>query len=179
MNESPPPPPSGTSVREWFAGLALMNPTLMSGLSPCERAVEAVRLADELVRALVAPRTPSQESMSVPVEGVGLNQSWNDMAHNITSANKKSKQVKAQNRETQPDLQRRQTSGYDSNILRSSIPPPPPPRQTEPTIILSKAATHFKRASDVLDIAAKALLASDPILDAGRYSSFKKPNGET
>jgi hypothetical protein len=154
MNESPPPPPAGASVREWFAGLALMNPTLMEGLSPCERAVEAVRLADELVRALVVPRTPSQESMAVPTDETDLHRSWNNMADNIASAKTK------KNRPTKPEMKR---------CHETSLPPPIP---TLPTVVVPKAIEHFRRASDMLDIAAKALLSNDAIPNAGRYSSL-------
>ncbi len=63
---SPPPAPHGTTVREWFAGLAMMNPTLMKDISPDRYADEAVRLADELIKALVAPRVPTLESMRAP-----------------------------------------------------------------------------------------------------------------
>lgn len=64
--ESPPPAPSGTSVREWFAGLALMNPVLMAGIPVEKRAAEAARLAEELISALAPARTPSMESMQAP-----------------------------------------------------------------------------------------------------------------
>lgn len=68
LQESPPPAPSGTSMREWFAGLALMNPMLMAGIPAAMRAAEAVRLADELIAALAPPRVPSLESMAAPTE---------------------------------------------------------------------------------------------------------------
>ena len=68
MYESPPPPPNGTTVREWFAGLALASPELMKDVPMHERAAEAVRLADDLVKALAAPRMPSKESMAPPTE---------------------------------------------------------------------------------------------------------------
>lgn len=68
LKESPPPAPSGSSVREWMAGLALANPVLMQGISVEHRAKEAVRLADELITALAAPKVPSLESMAPPSE---------------------------------------------------------------------------------------------------------------
>lgn len=68
LQESPPPAPSGTSMREWFAGLALMNPMLMAGIPDSKRAAEAVRLADELVAALAPSKAPSLESMAAPTE---------------------------------------------------------------------------------------------------------------
>ena len=68
LPESPPPPPSGATVREWFAGLALANPELMRNIPPERRAAEAVRLADELIGAMSVQRTPSLESMSAPSE---------------------------------------------------------------------------------------------------------------
>ena len=68
LGDSPPPPPSGASIRDWFAGLALANPELMKDIPTDERAAEAVRLADELSRALAAPKVPSQESLAAPSE---------------------------------------------------------------------------------------------------------------
>lgn len=66
LNASPPPPPAGTSVREWFAGLALLNPTLMEGIPPELRPAEAVRLSDQMVKALATPRAPNLDSMKAP-----------------------------------------------------------------------------------------------------------------
>lgn len=63
MSESIPPAPSGTTIREWFAGLAMSNSELMKEIPVELRAREAVRLADELVAALAPPSLPSPESM--------------------------------------------------------------------------------------------------------------------
>jgi len=65
-HESPPPPTAGMTIREWFAGLALANPELMKDVPESERAVEAVRLADELAAALAAPLVPTMKSMRPP-----------------------------------------------------------------------------------------------------------------
>lgn len=66
MHALPPPAPAGTTIREWFAGLALGNPILMNGHEPDRRIAEAVRIADELVCALAAPRVPTMQSMRGP-----------------------------------------------------------------------------------------------------------------
>jgi hypothetical protein len=66
--ESPPPPPPNATVREWFAGLALANPELMKGIPQSLRPMEALRLADELILAMQAPKVPSLESMAAPSE---------------------------------------------------------------------------------------------------------------
>lgn len=66
LGGSPPPPPHGTGVREWFAGLAISNPILMKDVPHAERAKEAVRLADELMAALATPRMPTLESLAPP-----------------------------------------------------------------------------------------------------------------
>jgi hypothetical protein len=66
LDESPPPPPPGATVREWFAGLALMNAELMKGIAPHERGTEAARLADELISALATAKLPSEASMEAP-----------------------------------------------------------------------------------------------------------------
>jgi hypothetical protein len=68
MQESPPPPPTGANMREWFAGLALSNAELMRDVSPAARAAEAVRLADELMAALAMPRVPAADSFNEPGE---------------------------------------------------------------------------------------------------------------
>lgn len=57
---SPPPAPVGTSLREWFAGLALGNPEVMRDVERSCQADEALRIADELLGALVAPRQPTK-----------------------------------------------------------------------------------------------------------------------
>lgn len=59
-----PPPPSGASLREWFAGLAINNPVLMTGIEPDSRVSEAVRIADELMKALATTPLPARESMT-------------------------------------------------------------------------------------------------------------------
>jgi len=66
MQESPPPAPSGTTVREWFAGLALASHVIMKDIPVELRAQEAVRIADELIKALRAPKVPTLESMASP-----------------------------------------------------------------------------------------------------------------
>lgn len=65
---SPPPPPHGISMREWFAGLALGNPELMKDVPPASRVAFAVRTADELMKTLASPKPPSLESLEPPTE---------------------------------------------------------------------------------------------------------------
>ncbi len=161
MAESPPPPPTGATVREWFAGLALMNPVLMHGLTAQERVQEAVRLADELITALAAPRTPSQESLTVPQTEPELRESWNGMARAMNPTSEQQAPTTAE-RITQPDRPavRRSTGAYDfSSTPRKTIPPP---------------SIHFKRASDHL---ARATRTNMPTFspEAGRYSSLGEP----
>ena len=105
LNESPPPPPSGTTIREWFAGLALMNQVLMRDIEPAQRVNEAIRLADELMSALAAPRVPAPGSLDVPVDADDLVRSWNGMADTVTTSRKKDEQ----DRVTRPELKRQQT----------------------------------------------------------------------
>lgn len=142
MNESPPPPPAGASVREWFAGLALMNPELMKDMNPVERAVEAVRLADELIRALAAPRMPSKESLAAPTEAEMAE--WDKKVADDNEA--KSRRSRA----TQPDIKgRKKTAAYEFGML-----PPPnstPPSEPPPATV---AGAHFRRASEQLRQAA-------------------------
>lgn len=130
LKESPPPAPAGTSMREWFTGLALMNPVLMQGIPEVSRAAEAIRLADEIIRALTAPKTPSQESMEVPVDAEELVDSWNSMTDTMKEANKK----RRQERETIPPPARRgqertQTSSFPSVAML------PPPVIEEPVVV--------------------------------------------
>lgn len=65
---SPPPPPTGISMREWFAGLALGNPELMKDVPAASRVATAVRIADELMKTLATSKVPSRESLEPPTE---------------------------------------------------------------------------------------------------------------
>lgn len=65
---SPPPPPTGISMREWFAGLALGNPELMKDVPHSSRVATAVRIADELMKTLATSKVPSRESLEPPTE---------------------------------------------------------------------------------------------------------------
>lgn len=60
------PPPGDCTLREWFAGLALMNATLMAGVPASKRVGIAMRCADELVKALKSSTVPSPESVRPP-----------------------------------------------------------------------------------------------------------------
>lgn len=125
--DSPPPAPAGTTVREWFAGLALSNQTLMDNVPPGERAVEAVRLADELIAALSAPRVPSQESLAAPSE-----EELSDWSATIAHEREISE---LRNRATTPAIPTCRT--YTTSML----PPLPTPSPA------AAAFTHFKRAT--------------------------------
>lgn len=61
-----PPPMTGLTLRQWFAGLALVNPEFMKNVPESERAAEAVKFADQLISALDVPRVPTLESMAPP-----------------------------------------------------------------------------------------------------------------
>lgn len=161
VQESPPPPPAGATVREWFAGLALMNPALMEGLGPHARAVEAVRLADELIKALAAPRVPSQESMAAPTE-VEMEQ-WD--AHVASERETKERRERATNPDIKP-AKRTRTAAYQFGE-RVSIPPPP----ACPT-----AKEHFKRASDHLLQRPQTPLGAFKVPGMGTYSSLHPQN---
>lgn len=167
MQESPPPPPYGTTVREWFTGLALMNPELMKGLNSVERITEAIRLADELVVALAAPRTPSQESMRVPTTEDGLVQSWNGMANAMKASDRKERQE----RDTNPGIRRaeRTTTVTGMGAVRHPTIPPP----SCPT-----AAMHFRRASDHLLQRPATPLEAIKIPGMGSYSSLRPGNND-
>jgi hypothetical protein len=173
VDESPPPPSAGMSVREWFAGLAMMNPELMRDLAPGERAGEAVRLADELIRALATPGLPSQESLAAPTEAVMAE--WDKK---IADDN----DVRARRgRETQPAGKnvRKQTARYDLGML-------PPPLTSSPELPHVDATTHFRRASDHLRQASMPPVApATPTVphkksppSPTQYSSFNSTNEE-
>lgn len=166
MQESPPPPPTGTTVREWFAGLALMNPELMHGIPHAERPQEAVRLADELVRALSFMKTPSQESMTVPSTEEGLTQSWNDMCGAVKAADTKAKQERV----TKPEMKRHATQAYGTQ--RPTIPPPassPPSTVRTPTI-------QFKQPADLQR--PQTPLGAFKVPGMGSYSLFRPENND-
>lgn len=140
MNESPPPPPSRATMREWFAGLALMNAELMQGVAPDQRGAEAVCIADQLIAALEAPRTPSSDSVAAPT---------NDALE----------QMRIRNDQLQAaiDAHRRVTS------RGGSVAPPPLP--TFPAV--NPATACFRRASQHLQQQAPT---PRPPSSAGRYS---------
>ena len=128
MNALPPPAPAGSTIREWFAGLALGNPTLMQGLSADQWVAEALRLADELVSALAAPKVPTLQSMRAPTEKELLE--WD--AHHSESNLKKEHMAK----ETVIDakvaarqaLSRRSTLQFDA-VLPAPLSVAPTPQQ--------------------------------------------------
>jgi hypothetical protein len=163
MDESPPPPPAGITVREWFAGLALMNGELMKDLSPAERVVEAVRLADDLIKALNPPRVPSQESMAAPSEKEISE--WSDRIVHKREA--KIRQGCASVPATPAAKQvRLKTAAYSfSGVL------PPPMPEKDPA---SAASACFQRANDALK---RPTLRPSPVVikepstpGVGRYS---------
>lgn len=118
--ESPPPAPSGTSIREWFAGLAMMNPVLMAGVPAVERAAEAVRLADQLIAALAAPRMPSPESLKPPPR--------EDMANWERQLSEANSQKERQARVTCPAIRKAKVP------LPSEMSVPPAPVSRNPTM---------------------------------------------
>ena len=124
---SPPPAPAGTSLREWFAGLAMGNPELMKDIEPSARIQESLRIADELIGALVTPRTPSKESMAAPTEEEM--QRWDEA---VAEANEtKARQTRA----TVPGIKMKRTKtlmgvAIDPNAQASQLPPLPPPPPT-------------------------------------------------
>jgi hypothetical protein len=128
LHESPPPAPSGTTIREWFAGLALMNPELMRGLEPNERALEATRLADELIAALAAPRVPATVSLAPPSDAEMAE--WDRCIE--------ARKVRDERRERDTFRERGNVGTGDIRPGCSLLPPPPP------------AVTHFRHVSDML-----------------------------
>lgn len=127
MDECPPPAPAGTSLREWFAGLALANPELMKDLAPAARAREAVRLADDLALALATSKVPSQESLAAPSEEAMV--AWDAVIEN-------------QRKDTVPpgrlmaSKARRETKAFGTGILPPTLPALPAP--VAPVVISAK-----------------------------------------
>lgn len=138
---SPPPAPAGTSLREWFAGLAMGNPELMRDIDPTARATEALRVADELIGALQTPRQPSAASMEAPSEEEMVK--WDEAVAEAKETKER------QSRATMPEMKARRPSrtktlmgvaipsnpptGYATNMARvGSIPPPKMTMSREP-----------------------------------------------
>lgn len=135
MLESPPPPPSGAGIREWFAGLALMNPELMKIVAPEARAVEAVRLADELISALAVAPMPSAASVANPSE--------TELAAWSKALSDKKSVTEAQQAATVPPPKALKRSPSRGDFSRSMLPPPM--HADEPS-----AVDHFRTATNVL-----------------------------
>ena len=123
---SPPPAPAGTTLREWFAGLAMGNPELMRDIAPEARIAEALRVADQLIGALVTPRTPSKESMAAPTEEEM--QKWDE----YVAETKETKE--RQTRATMPELKARKPSRTKTliGVAISANPPPAVPVHSYP-----------------------------------------------
>lgn len=119
--ESPPPPSTGMTMRQWFAGLALANPELMKDVSENERVSEAVRLADELIRALEPPRAPALDSMRSPT--CSEMHAWEEKIK-IDNA----KKVIHSESATEPavPIAKNKPSPEAAYASRSSLPPLPP-----------------------------------------------------
>lgn len=117
---SPPPAPSGTTLREWFAGLAMGNPELMRDIAPEARIPEALRVADQLISALMTPRAPSQESMAAPSEEEM--QQWDEAVAEAKETKER------QTRATMPELKRKpsRTKTLVGVALPANAPPPVP-----------------------------------------------------
>ncbi len=116
----PPPAPAGTTLREWFAGLALGNVELMRGVASEQRASVALRIADELISALTAPRRLSPTSLLSPSEDDMKR--WDASLAEIRNAQAR------QARDTLPDVKRdiRAHSQTKKTIIGVAIPPNPP-----------------------------------------------------
>lgn len=153
-----PPAPAGSSLREWFAGLALSNPLLMRDIDIDCREIEAVRIADEMMRALRTPRVPSQESMRSPSES-DLN-AWSERLIPINE--ERERRVRA----TIPELPTRKTPSMYPRTLTGLVPPP---LQASP----SEAVASFKEATNIL----RASVPPPPTVRLGRcdgrYSILK------
>lgn len=120
---SPPPAPAGTTLREWFAGLAMGNPEIMKDIEPSARIQEALRVADELIKALGMARVPTLESMAAPSEEEM--QAWDD--HIAEQRETKERQSRA----TVPDLKAKKPNRTKTlmgvAIDPNALPPVPPP----------------------------------------------------
>lgn len=118
IQDSPPLPP-GTSLREWLSGLVFASAELMRDVAPQDQARKAVEFADDLIRALTAPKTLDPETLAVPADEAGLQKSWIDLSNTMVLANAK----KRQERTTRPDIRssRRHTIPFGT----LTMPPPP------------------------------------------------------
>lgn len=60
-----PPPPSTASLRDWFVGIALANTEIMKNVPPENVVKVAMKIADDLMSALMSPRTPSGSALKI------------------------------------------------------------------------------------------------------------------
>ncbi len=121
----PPPAPAGTSLREWFAGLAIANVELMKDIDRDRYGEEALRIADQLIFALATPRQPSVASMAALSEE--QMKEWD-----IALANKKEDERTAEARQakaTVPNMPRVRTvpsTKRAATMIGVAIPANPP-----------------------------------------------------
>lgn len=161
---SPPPAPAGTSLRAWFAGLALGNPEVMRDVEPGSRVMEALRVADQLIAALETARVPTLESMAAPSEEEM--QKW-DAA--VAEANETRER---QTRATMPELRVKKQS-RTKTLMGVAIDPqaqaPQPPTEGPPTIKEPRKVVAFHVGVRAGSIPPPVPLPKrEP--DAGRYT---------
>jgi len=128
VSDNRTPPPANITMREWFAGLALGNSELMKEIPVHLRPVEAVRLADEMMSALMKPKVPTLESMAAPSEEEM--QRWDAaVAEKKAEAEKEKEVAEARGRQTMPAkrVPRKPTLvGVAPASVLSQLPPPVP-----------------------------------------------------
>jgi len=156
----PPPSMVGTSLREWFAGLAIGNAALMDGIDDDYKIIEAIRIADELVKALAAPKTPTLESMAAPTEEEM--KVWDE-----ATAIKNDEKVR-QSRATIPELRANRVQPPRSVTLTGVAVPSNPPPGYQPV--------DSQRAADrVPSIPPPSIKSSRLDQNAGRYVVVMNP----
>jgi len=146
-------------LREWFAGLAIGNVELMRGVDPEHRALVALKVADQLINALAAPRRLSPTSLMSPSDDDMKR--WDASLAEIRAAQDR------QARDTLPSAKRVQSS-TKKTILGVAAPSNPPVGY-----VPTPSATPMTR--DTVPAVKKVIVNTSP----SRYSVTSPSEGTT
>lgn len=168
----PPPAPAGTTLREWFAGLAIGNVELMKDIDRERYGLEALRIADLLIFALATPRQPSAESMAALTED--QMKEWD-----TALANRKEDEATADARQakaTVPNMPRVRTvpSKRAATMIGVAIPANPPEGYVPPP-----SAQPIGRLASIQAPSPTFSTQKSRTVSPGRYGIISPPEGTT
>lgn len=169
LRTPPPLAPAGTSLREWFAGLAIGNVELMKDIDRERYGTEALRIADQLLFALATPRQPTVESMAALSDEQMEAWSAKIVAENLAKVDK-------HDRNTVREMQAVTVapSKRSKTLLGVAVPSNPPPNYVPP--LASRPAAAGRMKSMLPDAATEPAIRT---IRPGQYGIKSPPEGTT